>query len=188
MRDSIDRGTCRFLPVRYARMGLLLVLCLTGCTASPPSDLAGAVASVGASVSPRRLERSAFYVAYPDGTPSDFVRFVFSPLGKAEWVPDDLRDVQGVVLLDADHALELGDGPSVRAVALVQERPDARLRHQVVLRADDERGVVIAAAHETWTSEPVLVREWKLPRVEVAEGVADMARENLDDGVSADDE
>lgn len=188
MRDSIDGSTRRWPTIGRCGVGALLVLLSAGCQSAPPADLAGAVASVGVSVSPRRLERSAFYVAYPEGGPSEFVEFLFSPLGKAEWVPDDLRDVQGVALLDAERVLALGDQSNVRAVALVPERPDPRLQHQVVLRSDDERGLVVAAAYEAWAAEPVLVREWKLPRVEVAEGVADMARENLEEGVSADGE
>jgi hypothetical protein len=163
---------------------VLLLLVAAGCS-PPPPDLAGAVALVASRLSPRGLERSAFYAVHPEGTPSDFVSFFFSPLGKAEWVPDPSTAPEGVVLVGPDGLLDVGGELPPGGVGLAAEQPDPRLRRQVVLRADDERGVVIAAAYELPGRDPVLVRELALPRVTPAPGVAEMALENLRLGVDA---
>lgn len=164
--------------------GMLLAATLPGCSSAPP-DLATAVGAVGAMMSPRGLERSAFYAVYPEGTPSDFVAFLFSPLGKAEWVPDDPAATGRTGLISAADVLAVGGTLPPGAVGLVPGMPAARILRQVVLRADDARGVVIAEAYEQPMGAPVLVHEWALPRVKLAPGVAEMARENLENGVDA---
>jgi hypothetical protein len=165
-------------------VGALLASALAGCSSAPP-DLAKAINAVGAMVSRHGLERSAFYAVYPDGTPSDFVAFLFSPLGKAEWVPDDAATPGRTGLVSAEDVLAVGGELRPGAVGLVSEAPEPRIHRQVVLRADDERGVVIAAAYEQPGQAPVVVHEWALPRVTLAPGVAEMARENLESGVDA---
>ena len=136
-------------------------------------------------LSPHGLERSAFYAVYPKGTPSDFVSFLFSPLGKAEWVPDDSAAPGRAGLVSAEAMLAAGDELPPGTVGLVPEAPEPRIHRQVVLWADDQRGVVIAEAYELPGHAPVLIQEWTLPHVTLAPGVAAMARENLENGVDA---
>jgi hypothetical protein len=167
-----------------ALVGMLLASALAGCS-SPPPDLAKAVAAVGSMLSPRGLEHSAFYAVYPEGTPSDFVSFLFSPLGKAEWIPDDAAVPGRGGLVSADDVLAAGDQLRPGVVGLVPEAPEPRIHRQVVLRANDERGVVIAEAYELPGHAPVLIHEWTLPHVTLAPGVAAMARDNLENGVDA---
>ena len=163
----------------------LVTAALAGCSSAPP-DLAAAVRAVGSMLSPHGLQRSAFYAVYPEGTPSDFVAFIFSPLGKAEWVPDDPPAAPWRAgLVSAAEVLGVGGELPPGAIALVPAEPEPHILRQVVLRADDERGVVIAAAYEQPWSVPVLVQEWTLPRVRLAPGVAEMARDNLENGVDA---
>jgi len=163
----------------------LVAIALAGCHSTPP-DLAAAVGAVGSMLSPQALERSAFYAVYPEGTPSDFVAFLFSPLGKAEWVPDDptVAPGRGGLVSPAD-VLAVGGKLPPGVVGLVPEEPEPHILRQVVLRGDDERGVVIAAAYEQPWSVAVVVHEWALPRVTLAPGIAEMARENLENGADA---
>jgi hypothetical protein len=182
-RVTPTRGLVSRSPL-VALVGALLASTLAGCSSAPP-DLAKAINAVGAMVSRHGLERSAFYAVYPDGTPSDFVAFLFSPLGKAEWVPDDAATPERTGLVSAEDVLAVGGELRPGAVGLVSEAPEPRIHRQVVLRADDERGVVIAAAYEQPGQAPVVVHEWALPRVTLAPGVAEMARENLESGVDA---
>ena len=157
----------------------LAVALLAGCGGGEraPADLRQAAAALKAMSAPRHLSRSAFSAAFPDGTPSQYVSYLFSDMGAAEWpVAMDETEAEG---MRAARIPVLP--PTVRVVAL---RPDPGAGRQLVVSADDARGVVVVRGYETHDGEPLLEREWSLPRVKPAPGVAEMHRSAAEMGAS----
>lgn len=159
---------------------LALALSLSGCGGgdSAPADLRQAAATIKAMSAPRNLSRSAFSAAFPDGTPSQYVSFLFSTMGSAE-MP---------VAMDEQEAAAMravGMPPIPATVALVARERDPRAGNQLVLGFDDGRGVVIARGYLAEGGEPVLEREWPLPKVAPAPGVEMLYRSNRELGMSA---
>lgn len=158
----------------------VLVIPLAGCSGSEaPPELNQAVKVVGKMLTPRNLSRSAFYAAYPDGKPSDFVNYMFSPMGTVEW-PPAADNREGLTVQDLRAA---GITPMPKDVRLVPHTADPRYRKQVVVSADNVRGMVIAKGYIESDKEPVLVKEWPLRRVTLMPGVAEMYRSNRDMGM-----
>lgn len=48
-------------------------------------------------------------------------------------------------------------------ITFVEDRAEPSARRQLVLSADDARGVVIAKGYLSPDQAPMLVREWRLP-------------------------
>jgi hypothetical protein len=170
------RPACRSLVALGA-----LGLALGGCT-SQPSELEEPMNRIGAALSSRGLSRSAFYAVHPDGRPSDFVSFFFSPIGTSEWLPESSKPS----LVLSRNLRRVGAAVPSDAIALVAGEPDREARRQIVVTADDVRGVVIAQAYELPSASPVLVREWPLAKVALAPGIAEMARSNIELGLAVD--
>jgi hypothetical protein len=160
---------------------IFVVLATVACTESGPPELVQAAGAIDDMLKPANLSRSMYSVAFPDGKPSNYVSYMFSEMGAAEWPPseawaDELVREQmeaiGQTLLPAD-------------VAIVPLTVDPSLGKQMVISFDDERGMVMAHGYLDPAGEPTLTREWKLPRVEPAPGVELFYRANLDEGLSA---
>jgi len=162
-----------------------LLLCLLlatlamplACQKAPP-ELKQGMDVIGYMLAPRHMKRSAFSAAFPNGKPSQFVSFLFSDMGAAEWpaAEDAVTDMEREQM----KAIRAPMAPA--GVAYVPRRVDPTRGKQVVITFDDERGMVIAEAYVDPLAEPVLVREWKLPHVKPGRGVADMHRSNADLG------
>ena len=141
--------------VRLSRVRLgLIALCLVaaiGCGGAPQEldpQLSQAVASVKYMTSKRWLSRSAFSATYPDAKPSDFVDYVFSDFGIAEW-PIALDEGEREQLRSA------GIPPLPPDIPLVPQAPDPTKTRQVVLRANDAEGTVIIEVYEDAFSPPI---------------------------------
>lgn len=107
------------------------------------------------------LSRSAFYVAYPDGKPSDFVNYIFSDIGTAEWPPSDAwADEMVREQMRAIHKPLMPDG-----VAFVPLQADPQGGMQLVVKFDDEKGVVILEGYADPGQGPALSEEVKLIKV-----------------------
>ncbi len=185
----VDR---RHLPLRSANqrpritvlrrlLALTLAVFLFACANGEPPELAQAADAFEDMLKPVNFSRSMYVVAFSDGTPSQYVSYLFSDMGSAEWPPseawadDMLREQMAAIgqsLLPAD-------------VAIVSLSPDLGHDKQLVISFDDEQGVVIATGYLDPVSEPVLTRTWKLPEVEPAPGVEMIYRANLESGMSA---
>lgn len=144
-----------------ARLGLV-VLCfialatLPACAPEVPSDLQQAVAVAQYMASPRWLGRTAFPESAPDDPkPSDFVRYVFSDFGVAEWpMALDPRE---------EEQLRATRTPVLpRTVALVPNAPSMDHGMQVVLRPDDAAGVLHIVAYEHPQMDPVIEVEQEI--------------------------
>lgn len=129
---------------------------------------------------PINLSRSMYAAAFPDGKPSQFVSYMFSDMGVAEWPPsDEFADeiereqmaARGLTMLPAD-------------VIFIPRIPDPKYINQLVVSFDDERGLVIVEGYMDSTEEPVLTRELKLPQVKPAVGIQEIYQTNLEEGLS----
>jgi len=171
-----------FPPWSRILVGLTFFLAavLTACSMqSTPPDIEQAAKSMKRMLAPSNLSRSAFYVAYPNGGPSKYITYLFSPMGTAEWPlsEDNLEGLSGADLRAG------GITPLPKGVAIVAHQPQAGKGKQLVLSADDTRGVVVARGYLSGNEEPVLTEEWELKKVEPAPGVKAMYRSNLDMGI-----
>ncbi len=156
-----------FQAVLSFSMVFALVLLAACGGSSAPQELQRGVKTVGRMLSPNQMKQSMFYAAYPEGTPSEYVRFMFSPLGAAEIPPQEGG-------LEVPEGTNLGPGgPPLlpKGVILKPEKPLADSEdYQLVFSADDAKGVVIVKGYlPTKTepkAEPVLTKEFSLPKVE----------------------
>ena len=173
-------------PVRihcYVPLLAVLSLVLLSCGGpSIPKNLERAMGYIEYSLQPSNLARTSFPVVLPDGTPKQYVSWMFSAMGKADWPPTDESAVMefgsadmvpsGIPLLPDD-------------VAFVHSRPDTSAKNQVVVKWDDARGVVIAEAYLDPNGQPVEVREFPLPHVTSTNEAARLAaQDNLGLGMS----
>ena len=160
---------------------LALALPVSGCGPSAPDapqDIREAAASIKGSSSPRMLTRSAFYVAYPDGKPTDYVNYIFSTMGSAE-MPYAFDE------FEAEQMRSIGQVPFPSTVTLVPHSRDATADRQLVVSADDERGMLIVRGYLKGTEEPVLEKEWELKKVSPAPGVSEMYQSNVQMGMDS---
>ncbi len=156
---------------------LAAVLGLLACGGAP-RELVDASEAMGSMTHPRILRNSAFYVAYPDGGPSEFVSFVFSDLGAAEWPLGEYADP---LELEQQRALGMPVLPADVAVVHGSTTPDAGL--QVVLRGDEDCGCVVVEGYTDPEGSPVLRREWPLERVAPSEFARHAARSAIEMGI-----
>ena len=142
---------------------LILILVLSGilgCEAPPEyPELEKAIRVVRYLSAPNQLHRSSFLVMFPDGQPSDFVTWMFSTFGTAEWPPSE----GSLELEDSDweDAMRTTGTPiRPREVSLVPLKPDPDLKKQVVVRWDNVRRKILVEGYLESGAAPVLVREW----------------------------
>lgn len=153
--------TCRFLLAVIA----INILLACGKPADGRKELLERAVSVCASqLAPMNLSRSAFYVAYPDGKPSDYVQFVFSTLGAAEWPP---VEGGGEFSPEEQRGMQALNQLLPANIDFAPLRPDpGKTGLQVVFKADDGKGVVIFEGYASATDKPLLVVERPLVKVE----------------------
>ena len=153
-----------------------------GCNISYHAELEQGAQVIGYMLSPFRLRNSSYAALYPNGKPSDFVSFIFSDIGVAEWPESEAMAEEDPMILEQARAIRAPLIP--KGVALVPLFPNPRLGKQVVVRFDDEAGLVIAEGYLDPTQKPVLIRKWKLPKVEPAAGIEEMAQGQSQLGMS----
>lgn len=111
-----------------------------------------------------QLTRSSFLVVYPEGKPSDFVKWMFSTMGTAEWPPsEEMAEADPMI---AEQAKSIRAPLLPKGVALVPVERDLKKKRQVVIRADDAAGILIADAYLDPNYPPAMTRQWllKLPK------------------------
>lgn len=162
------------------RMLIPFILLLVACEDSGPRELVQAADAIGAMLKPLNHARSMFTVAFPDGLPSQYVSYLFSGMGSAEWPPSEAwaDEITREQMETIRQPLLPGD------VEIVPRYPDQNLGKQLVISFDDERGVVIAQGFLDPAAEPQITREWKLPDVQPAVGIQEIYQANLEMGIS----
>jgi hypothetical protein len=120
-------------------------------------ELDQAVRAVRFLSSPNQIKRSSFWMIQEEKTPGRFVEWMFSPLGSAVWAPPG----QSTGLPPGAAKQVRGAAPQVpRGVRVVPGKPEPDGGRQVVVKADDARGMLVAEAYENPAEAPVFVKEW----------------------------
>ena len=148
----------------WIAIGFLLVLPLFYVDFGPKEniELRKGIAVVRYMSAPRQLQRSSFLLAYPNGTSEQFLSWMFSPMGVAEWPPYE----EGLEFSPEEEAMIRKTGmPFIPAnLVLIPQEPDLEKGRQVVIRAN--RGLLIAEGYESPEEPPVVVKKWIFQELE----------------------
>jgi hypothetical protein len=142
-------------------MGFLLVLPLFYLDFSPKDniELRKGISVVRYMSAPRQLKRSAFGSTFPEGSPAQFVEWMFSPMGSAIWPP---VEGGGEFSLEEEKMIRKTGIPFLPSgVSLVSDGPDMDRGQQVVVRGDDERWMLVVEGYLDPQDDPVLIKEWQ---------------------------
>ncbi|MBI2618584.1 MAG: hypothetical protein HYW57_00710 [Ignavibacteriales bacterium] len=147
-----------------AILALFISSCGGGSSTSP--ELEQAAGMVEYLLKPGILSQSTFPVVLPNGTPRQFVSWMFSTLGTAEWPPTER--MAEIEFGDPEAAAMAGIPLRPDGVSYVHSRPDTALGKQIVVKWEDSRGVVIVEGYLDPAQPPALVKEFSLPKVQAA--------------------
>ncbi|MEB3274620.1 MAG: hypothetical protein ACO4AI_14080 [Prochlorothrix sp.] len=136
-----------------SRLLLITGFLLSSCQSPTDSDLMAANTALSAMVTTRNLKNSCFGVAYPEGGAENFIRYLFSDLGSAEWpVAFDA--------LEREQMAAAGQTPipaNVVISALDRQYPD---RKELVLQA--QTGQITAQGYLPEETTPHFEALWEL--------------------------
>ncbi len=110
--------------------------------------------------SERQLKRSSFMVL-KDKSPSRFVDWMFSPMGTAEWPP--LEDSLEFGPEELKMMKKIGIPTIPKNVALVASTPDLERGKQIVVKANDQKQMIIVEGFVNPKSPPVFRDEISFP-------------------------
>ena len=157
---NVERTNKVFVWIAF---GILLVLPLLYLDFSPKDnvELRKGIAVIRYMSAPRQLKQSAFRSTYSEGRPTQFVMWIFSPMGSAIWPPVEgggefSREEEKMIRKTGIPFLPSG-------VSLVSNEPDLDRGQQVVVRGDDDRHRLIVEGYVNPQDAPVLVKEWQFP-------------------------
>ena len=169
-----------FLPA----IAIITIALQSSCGGDPPQpELEQAASVVYYMSAPGQLERSMFAAAYAQQQPSEYVSFLFSDMGAAEWPSSG--DVLGG--LEGEQIQGIGHPMPPDGVAYVPRKPDPAHGKQLVIRADDANRLLIAEGYLDPAQAPVYRREWELARVAPSPEAKMFYQSNRDMGLSPDD-
>ncbi len=159
---SVERTNKMYV---WIAIGFLLVLPFLYLDFSPKEnvELRKGIAVVRYMSAPRQLQRSSFLAAYPGGTPNQFLSWMFSSMGVAEWPPYE----GGMEFsLEEERMVRKSGLPFIPAgLLLISQEPDREKGRQVVIKVDTARQVLIAEGYEYPYDPPVIVKEWEFPKL-----------------------
>lgn len=161
---------------------ILLPLLWIACSGeSNPPELVQGARVVKWMMAEKNLERSAYAYLLPNGTPRQFVSYLFSSIGSAEW-PMEEESNEGISQEEA-QAIRMPLLP--KGVRFTHSKPNPSFGKQIVLKWDDARNVVIVEGYLDPTLPPDLTREFTLPKVVSTNPLAKIAAEsNLEMGAT----
>jgi hypothetical protein len=137
-----------------------------------PEPLERALQTAEQMTSKGMLEQSAFYAIFPEGTPRQFVSFLFSDIGAAERPP---VEGSGEINPEDQETLLRGKMPVWPAnVGMTYSNPDTALGMQVVWKWDDAQRMIILEGYLDPAQPPVAIRKTSLPIVQPS-GVSRLA-------------
>jgi len=182
-RIETSRKRAAGIPTALALASVLL-----GCLGDPaPEDLRQGADVIASMAAPRHLRQSMFLGIFPNGTPSQFVSFLFSSLGAAEWPESESSLAMDPIF--GEQASAIGMPLLPEGVAFTDRSPKAELGRQIVVRFDDSRNLVTIEGYLDPTRPPVLTveREFRVPtlRPQERELLRQIAESNLQLGASA---
>lgn len=159
-------------------ISIVLLLGEIGCseTKSDP-ELEKAAEVIRYLLIPKNLKRSAFSAAFDNPTPKDFVSYIFSPMGSAEW-PTPMDEYE------REQMQAIGAPITPANVGFNALTVSGQYNRQIVVKYDNERNKVIAEGYTDPSSDAIFVKEWELVRVKPAVGVKEMFESNKGMGLS----
>lgn len=131
---------------------------------------------------PANLARSQFCVAYPECKASEFVNYLFSPMGASEWPYGESEASRDPMIREEADAVGMPLVPA--GVSFVPRTPDIAKGKQLVITFDDERNIIIVMGFLDPAQEPDLVREFPIEKVAPAPGVREIFEANSEMGIS----
>ncbi len=109
---------------------------------------------------PKQIKQSSFLAIYPQGKPSDFVNWMFSIFGTAEWSPPnfslEMEEMEGTQTLSRGMPL------LPRDVRLFPFKLNAEFGKQVVVKADDAAGLILVEGYLDPKTPPNQSEQWPL--------------------------
>ncbi len=167
---------------------LFFALCMSflmACSEDPlPPQLARAMQAAEQMTSEGWLERSMFFAVFPEGTPKQYVSFLFSDMGAAERAPmEGSSELSSEEESSMQHLL-MPVWPA--GIGMTHSKPDSKMTAQVVWKWDNERRMIILEAYADSQSPPLEVRETSFPTFVQPSELARIAGEsNLETGARA---
>jgi hypothetical protein len=159
---------------------LLLQLGFSGCQSAGPSappDLKAGSAVIQYMSRTRTLSRSTFSAVFPNGTPRQFVSWLFSDMGAAEWPWTEEEAASDPMTKEQAAAIRAPLVP--KDVDFVHTAPDPSRGKQIVVKWNDAKRVVIVEGYVDPAQPPVLVEEWEFPKVQSADPIAKGAAQSM---------
>lgn len=145
----------------WIAIGFILVLPLFYLDFGPKEnvELRKGIAVVRYMSSERQIKRSSFLLAYPEGTPEQFLSWMFSPMGLVEWPPYE----GGLEFSPEEERMVKKTGiPFLpKDLLLVPDEPELEKGRQVVIQADNEGRRLIVKGYENPSDLPVVIKEWE---------------------------
>ncbi len=149
----------------WIAIGFILVLPLFYVDYGPKDnvELRKGIAVVRYMSAERQIKRSSFLAAYPEGTPEDFLNWMFSSMGVAEWPAYE----GGLEFGPEEEAMIKKTGmPFIPAgLSLIAQEPDVERGRQVVVYANEEENSLVAEGYENPSEPPVIVKSWPFPEL-----------------------
>ncbi len=181
----MNRKKCVLTVLLLAGLSLMTWSCTESGIGAPEEsrDLVQAVRAVEDMTRPQNLRRSMFSAAYGDeGKPSDFVSYVFSDMGSAEWPPTEGSSEFDEVQREPSG----GSGQTAipAGVAILPLKTNPRKGPQVVVNYDDEAVEVVLTAYSNPLKGPVLERRVPFVAVEADTVAKQFFESNLQMGMS----
>ena len=174
------------LKGRYVRFSTMkkIALCvafglmsIAGCGKSLDPDLEQTSDAFRKMLSSSVLTKSCFYFVFPDGNPTDYINYIFSPLGSAEWP----------VAMDNFEKEQMQSVGQVTIPRNVIVSPLARtntLAKEVVLTPNDEENLVILKAYRDSEVRTHFEEEIPLASAIVSPDLRTLCESNIDMGIS----
>ncbi len=148
----------------WVAIGFVLMLPLFFLEESPKDhiDLRKGIAVVKYMSSESQLKRSSFLATYPGGTPEQLLKWMFSPMGAAEWPPRE----GGLEFSPEEEKMVKRTGvPFIPSgLVLIPNEPDFEKGRQVVIRADTENRLLIVEGYENPSDQYVIEKKWVFPK------------------------
>ena len=152
--------------INYPALGILLFwivgLSLIACEGPVPTDLDRAAKVVRYMSRADVLKHSSFPKKYPNGKPSDFVKWFLSKEGRAQW-PASLDNADSNPEI-RNEAYEHGAPIVPRNMIFLADKPDREKGRQLVVKSYDNGGLIIVEGYGNPNTLPDLKRQWKLPQ------------------------
>lgn len=149
----------------------------TATTTTLDSDLVEANAALAMMTQDRILSRSCFRVAYPEGGSENFVRYLFSDLGSAEW-PVAFDEVE------AEQMKAAGQKPLPPNVVISANARVYSDRKELVIQS--QNGQISVKGYLPHTTDPQFEAVWELGQSQTQSEFVPLCESNIDMGMGID--